>query len=216
MRKKDDTLHQLANDYIKELKKVIDSIDLKRVEEAFEMLMGVYKAGRRVFILGNGGSASTASHMASDLSKGTLARVYDDKEKRLQVISLTDNVSLLTAFANDLSYDDIFVQQLRNLIEKGDLLIVLSGSGDSENVIRAVKYSRSRSAKTIGLLGFETGGKLAKLVDCAIIAQSNHYGPIEDTHLIFNHIMTSWFAKAKKKLEGIKVTENNALPFRND
>src|SRR3989344_535768 len=160
MRKKDDTLNQLANDYIKELKKVIDSIDLKRVEEAFEMLMGVYKAGRRVFILGNGGSASTASHMASDLSKGTLARVYDDKEKRLQVISLTDNVSLLTAFANDLSYDDIFVQQLRNLIEKGDLLIVLSGSGDSENVIRAVKYSRSRSAKTIGLLGFETGGKL--------------------------------------------------------
>ena len=216
MIKKDGTLHQLANDYIKELKKVIDSLDLKRVEEAFEMLMGVYRAGRRVFILGNGGSASTASHMASDLSKGTLARVYDDKEKRLQVISLTDNVSLLTAFANDLSYDDIFVQQLRNLIEKGDLLIVLSGSGDSENVIRAVKYSRSRSAKTIGLLGFETGGKLAKLVDCAIIAQSNHYGPIEDTHLIFNHIMTSWFAKAKKKLEGIKVTENNALPFRND
>ena len=216
MIKKDGPLHQLANDYIKELKKVIDSLDLKRVEEAFEMLMGVYRAGRRVFILGNGGSASTASHMASDLSKGTLARVYDDKEKRLQVISLTDNVSLLTAFANDLSYDDIFVQQLRNLIEKGDLLIVLSGSGDSENVIRAVKYSRSRSAKTIGLLGFETGGKLAKLVDCAIIAQSNHYGPIEDTHLIFNHIMTSWFAKAKKKLEGIKVTENNALPFRND
>ena len=216
MRKKDATLHQLANDYIKELKKVIDSLDLKRVEEAFEMLMGVYRSGRRVFILGNGGSASTASHMASDLSKGTLARVYDDKEKRLQVISLTDNASLMTAYSNDLSYNDVFIQQLRNLIEKGDLLIVLSGSGDSENVIRAVKYSRSRGAKTIGLLGFKTGGKLAKLVDCAIVVQSNHYGPIEDTHLIFNHIMTSWFAKAKRKLEGIKETENGAIPFRND
>lgn len=216
MSKKNHAFYQLAKDYIKELKKVIDRLDLKRVEEAFEMLMNVYRSDRQVFILGNGGSASTASHMAADFSKGTLARVYNDKEKRLRVISLTDNVSLMSAYSNDLSFEDVFVQQLRNLIEKDDLLIVLSGSGNSPNAIKATKYAKGCGAKTIGLLGFNKGGKLAKLVDCAIIAQSNHYGPIEDIHLIFNHIMTSWFAKAKKELEGIKETENGYIPFRND
>ena len=216
MKKKNGTLQQLAGDYIKELKRVIDSLDLKRVEEAFKMLMTVYKEGSRVFVLGNGGAASTASHMACDLGKGTLARIYDNNEKRLRVMSLTDNVSLLTAYANDLSYQDIFVQQLRNLVDKGDLVIVLSGSGGSSNVIKAAQYAKERGAKTIGLLGFNDGGKLARLVDCPIIIQSTHYGPIEDAHLIFNHILTSWFARAKKEFDGIKETENGYIPFRND
>lgn len=216
MTKKNGHLHQLANNYIKELKKVIDNLNLDEVEEAFKMLMKVYKNESRVFVLGNGGAASTASHMACDLGKGTLARVYDNKEKRLRVMSLTDNVSLLTAYANDLAYEDIFVQQLRNLVEKDDLVILLSGSGESNNVIKAAKYAKERGAKTIGLLGFKDGGELSKQVDCAVIIQSTHYGPIEDAHLIFNHILTSWFARAKKEVDGISKTENGSIPFRVD
>jgi D-sedoheptulose 7-phosphate isomerase len=198
VRKSKPTIQEFVEDYLTELKKALDRLDIKKVEQAIEMLMEAYREGRRVFILGNGGSAATASHMACDLGKGTLSRVYDKKERRFRVMSLTDNVSLLTAFANDLSFDDIFIQQLRNLLEKDDLLIVLSGSGSSSNVIRAVKYAQECRTKTIGFLGFKTGGKLAKLVDCPIIIQSNRYGPIEDAHLVLDHIITSWLAKVKK------------------
>lgn len=214
MSKRRNDLKDFIKDYVKELKEILDAIDLKKIEQAIDILMDAYKAGRRVFILGNGGAASTSSHMACDLGKGTLARVYDKKEKRLSVMSLTDNASLLTAYANDLTYDDIFIQQLKNLVEKDDLVIVLSGSGNSKNVIRAVRYAKESGAKTIGLLGFKTGGKLAKLVDCAIVAQSNHYGPVEDTHLILNHIITSWFAKTKTKDMGRYKLDNKAVPFR--
>lgn len=208
------SIGKLADDYAGELKAALSSLDKEKLQKAFDMLMKAYKKDKRVFVLGNGGSASTASHMASDLGKGTLARVYDKGERRLRIMSLTDNVSLLTAYANDLGFEDIFVQQLRNLVEKGDLVVVLSGSGNSLNVINAVRYAKSRGAKTVGLLGFKTGGKLAKLVDCAIIVQSNHYGPIEDVHLAINHILTSWFAEEKKRLEGIRRAINNTVPFR--
>ena len=201
--------------YLYEVKRCLDSLDLEKLELAIDMLMEAYRNDRKVFILGNGGSASTASHMACDLGKGTLQRVYDNTERRLRVISLTDNVALMTAFANDLSFDDIFVQQLRNLVETDDLVIALSGSGNSPNVVKAIKYAKECGAKTIGLLGFKTGGKLGKMVDCAINADSTHYGPIEDIQLVLNHLITSWIAKIKhihdKNPRG--VNENKAVPF---
>ena len=173
------------------------------------MLMEAYHNNRQVFIMGNGGAASNASHMACDLGKGTLTREYDENEPRFRVISLTDNVAIMTAFANDLSYEDVFVQQLRNLVEKDDVVIALSGSGNSINIVKAVEYARKCQARTIGFLGFRTGGKLAKIVDCAIIADSPFYGPSEDLQLILDHIITSWIAKIKgkhdrKMMKGIK------------
>jgi D-sedoheptulose 7-phosphate isomerase len=147
--------------------------------------------------MGNGGSASNASHMASDLGKGTLKRVYDELEPRFKVYSLTDNVALLTAYGNDLSFEDIFVQQLRNLVEERDVVIALSGSGNSKNVIRAIKYAKKRGAFTIGFLGFKTGGKLGTLVDCAVIADTDSYGVSEDIQLVLDHIITSFIAKVK-------------------
>lgn len=197
MKKKLAKTQKFIDGYIKELTRCLEKLDKKKIEQVIVILMEAYKKKRKVFIMGNGGSASTASHMASDLGKGTLKRVYDESEKRFQVISLTDNVSLITAYANDLSFNDIFKQQLRNLVAKDDVVIALSGSGESENVVRAVSYAKKCGAKTIGFLGFKTGGKLAKLLDLAIVVDSNSYGICEDIQLILDHIIISFISRIK-------------------
>src|SRR3990167_6294920 len=204
------------NGYILEMTRCLSSLDKTKLELIIDVLVAAYKKDRKVFILGNGGSASTASHMACDLGKGTLQRVYDNTERRFRVMSLTDNVALMTAFANDLSFDDIFVQQLRNLVETDDVVIALTGSGNSPNVVKAIEYAKLCGAKTIGILGFKTGGKLGNMVDYSIIVDSNHYGPIEDIQLILNHMIAAWIAKIKNihdEKEGLE-NENKAVPFR--
>lgn len=203
------------NDYIMEVTRCLMLLDKDKIELIIDILVEAYKNDRKVFILGNGGSASTASHMACDLGKGTLQRVYDKTERRFRVISLTDNVALMTAFANDLSFDEIFVQQLINLVETDDIVVALSGSGNSMNIVKAVEYAKQCGAKSIGLLGFKNGGKLGELVDCALIVNSTHYGPIEDIQLVLNHLIASWIAKIKyihdKNPKG--VNENKAVPY---
>lgn len=205
----------LIKDYLLSLEDALHSLDENLIEKAASMVMVAYLNDRNVFIIGNGGGAASASHMACDLGKGTLARHYNKKEKRLRVISLSDNISVITAYANDLSYNEIFVQQLRNLVNKDDLVIALSGSGNSKNVVKAVAYAKIHGAKTIGLLGFTTGGKLAKMVDCAIIVKSNNYGPVEDVHLALHHIITACFAKLKREHEGVLLAENRSTPYAN-
>src|SRR3989344_3162 len=206
---------EFINGYISELIRCLTSLDNEKIELVIDVLVTAYKKDRKVFILGNGGAASTSSHMACDLGKGTLQRVYDNTERRFRVISLVDNVALMTAFANDLSFDDIFVQQLRNLVETDDVVIALSGSGNSQNVVKAIEYAKLCGAKTIGILGFKTGGKLGSIADYSIIVDSNHYGPIEDIQLVLNHMIAAWIAKVKhiydKNLHGIN--ENKAVPF---
>lgn len=216
MIKKNKPIKIFINHYKDELNSALESLDISKIEQASKIITRAFMINKQVFIIGNGGSASLSSHMACDLGKGTLSRVYAKNEKRLKVMSLTDNVSLLTAFGNDLSFDHLFVQQLKNLIEKKDVLIVISGSGNSKNIIKAVNYAKEQGAITIGFLGFGTGGIVAELVDCPIIVKSNHYGPIEDVHLILNHILTSWFAKIKRDLDGVKKIKNNSTPFRKD
>jgi len=215
MKQNKSSIKAFIQEYINEVKTALDTLDTDQINQAIAMILKAYEKGSRVFIIGNGGSASTATHMACDLGKGTLSRFYDNKEKRLRVMSLSDNIALLTAYANDLSFDHAFVQQLRNLVEKQDLVIVLSGSGNSKNLVKAIKYAKEYGAKTIGILGFKTGGKLAELVDCAIIVQSNHYGPIEDVHLVMNHLLASCFAKIKREYESDKKVKNKAVPYPN-
>jgi D-sedoheptulose 7-phosphate isomerase len=197
--KKQSRCRKFINSYIKDLKHCLDRLDHVAIETVIDLLMEAYRNNKKVFIMGNGGAASNSSHMACDLGKGTLQREYDENEPRFRVISLTDNVAIMTAFANDLSYEDIFLQQLRNLVEKDDVVIALSGSGNSVNLIKAIEYAKKCQAKTIGFLGFKTGGKLAKIVDNAIIADSSFYGPSEDVQLILDHVITSWIAKIKGK-----------------
>lgn len=192
-------LKKFVKSYFQEINRSLQLLQISEIEQAIDMLFYAYRHDKKVFILGNGGAASTSSHMACDLSKGTVTRVYDNGEKRFRVFSLTDNASIMTAYANDLSFNDVFVQQLRNLVEKDDVVVAISGSGNSENVIRAIEYAKKRGAKTIGILGFTTGGKLAKKVNCPIIIKSNLYGPCEDIQLILNHIIVMWLTKNKNE-----------------
>lgn len=188
---------EFIKNYFKELKETIDKISVEDIKKVTDILYNAYKKNKQIFIIGNGGSASTASHFACDLSKGTLQRIYDEKEKRFRVISLTDNVAILTALANDLDYNDIFSQQLKNLINKGDILISITGSGNSKNILNAVNSASKSGAITIGFLGFD-GGKLKNKVDYYIHIPSNHYGRIEDLHLVLSHLISSYLTEMKK------------------
>jgi len=217
-----EDIKNIAKNYLDELKATIDSISLGDIQKIANILLRAYQDNCRVFILGNGGSASTASHMACDLGKGTLKNVYNPHEKRFQVISLTDNVATMTAFANDLSYDDMFAQQLHNLVNKGDVVIGISGSGNTPNIIKALMYAKSQGAVTVGFLGFGSGGKAKDLVDYNITIKSSNYGIVEDLHLVLDHILTSCLSYMKehtdnnlpigknKKKGKLKATDNSA------
>jgi D-sedoheptulose 7-phosphate isomerase len=180
--------------YFAELKALLDAMPLERIESIGAALYSAYRHDKQVFVVGNGGSASTASHMACDLSKNTLA----GNRPRFRVMSLTDNVALMSALANDVGYEHVFKEQLVNLIRTGDVLIVLSGSGSSPNVLEAMRYARERSATVIAFLGFD-GGEAAELADHAIVAPTDNYGLIEDVHMILNHALTGYF---RDRLEG--------------
>ncbi len=209
----ESVLH-FIDSYFQEVIKCIVLLEKQSLEQMIEMIIEAYKNDKKIYVLGNGGGASTSSHIACDLGKGTLARVYDQKEKRLHVLSLTDNVAIMTAYANDLSYDDIFLQQLRNLVERDDVVIAISGSGNAKNVLNAVSYAKKMGAKTIGLTGFNTGGKLAQVVDVSIIVKTSHYGPLEDVHMMIGHLVSAAVASAKhaESAKG-KARKNKAVPF---
>ena len=191
---------EFIKNYFKELKDTIDKISVEDIKKVTNILYKAYKKNKQIFIIGNGGSASTASHFSCDLSKGTLQRIYDEKEKRFRVISLTDNVAHLTALANDLDYNDVFSQQLKNLVNPNDIVIAITGSGNSQNILNAVDTASKSGAITIGFLGFD-GGKLKSKVDYYIHIPSNHYGRIEDLHLVLAHLISSYLNKMKKNEE---------------
>ncbi len=149
------------------------------------LLQHVRDAGGTIFIFGNGGSAATASHLATDLAK-----ITPPGAPRFRVMSLNDNAAQLTALANDLSYVHVFAEQLRGLGRPGDAAIVISGSGNSPNVLEALRVARAGGLITVGLLGFN-GGQARGLVDLAIIVDSAEYGPIEDAHLIIAHAVAT-------------------------
>lgn len=183
-------MQNFTQQYFQNLKKSIDSLDHQQIQKIIDVIFDAYKNGKQIFIIGNGGSSATASHFACDLGKGTRKNVYGENEKRFRAISLTDNVATLAAYSNDESFDDIFIQQLKNLLNEGDVVIGISGSGNSQNVIKAMLFAKEQKASTIGLLGFKTGGKLADIVDNKIIVDDSHYGRIEDIHLMLCHIIS--------------------------
>jgi D-sedoheptulose 7-phosphate isomerase len=174
--------------YLQRLRAAVDALPRDRLAELGEMLYRAYQNEKQVFTLGNGGSASTASHMAADIGKNTIG----PNMRRFRVLSLNDNAAMLTALANDLGYEHVFREQLQNLIRPGDLLIALSGSGNSANVLNAIRYAQKQCAQVAGILGFD-GGEASRLVDVAIVVPSDHYGVVEDVHLIINHIIVDHF-----------------------
>lgn len=170
--------------YLDELRTVLDRIDTAVIRKIADVLIEAHGRDAQIFVLGNGGSASTASHWACDLGKGTVV----EGQRRYRVMSVTDNTAVMTAWANDASYEDIFVEQLRNFANPGDVVIGISASGNSENVLRAIRYGTEVGATTIGVTGFG-GGKLAGLVDVAFVVDSRDYGRVEDVHLILDHML---------------------------
>lgn len=165
----------------------------EKLERVLEILLSAHREGRKVFVLGNGGSASTASHFACDLGKGTAA----PGAARFRVISIADNLAVLTAWANDCTYEMVFKEQLENLLEPGDVVVGISASGNSANVIRAVEYANQRGAVTVGFLGFG-GGRLREFVQLDITVSSRNYGQVEDFHLTLNHILTQYLSRVVK------------------
>ncbi len=180
-----------VEEHIKEVREALDRIPIDAVERVVEILLDAYHRRQHVYVFGNGGSASTASHFACDLSKATIIA----GRPRLRVTSLTDNVALLTAWANDTLYERVFAEQLANLLNPGDVVIAISASGNSANVLAAVEEARERGAVTVGLVGF-TGGRLQEAVDLAVHVPSDSYGVVEDCHLVLEHAITESTRKA--------------------
>lgn len=174
--------------YLEDLRWTLEEMARSNLDALLRVLLDARDQGRQILLMGNGGSAATASHMACDLGKGT-ADLADPAFVRFRVLSLADNTALMTALGNDVSFDDIFVEQLKMLMRDGDVVIAISASGNSPNLVRAVEYARSRGAVTVGLLGFG-GGRLGAMVDHACIVSSRNYGIAEDFHLILQHILT--------------------------
>ena len=177
--------------YFEQLALAAASVDRARIGAAAAILEAAHRDGRAVFACGNGGSAAIANHLACDHCKG----VATDTKLHPRVHSLCANVELITAIANDLSYAEIFAYQLRNLGRKGDVLVTVSASGDSENIIRAIDVAKSNGLQVIALTGFK-GGASAKVADVSLHVAADNYGVIEDIHQGLMHILAQWLRLA--------------------
>ncbi|MFH2202542.1 MAG: SIS domain-containing protein [Elusimicrobiota bacterium] len=167
-------------------------LDMKAVSRIAKALELAERRKRHVFVMGNGGSAATASHIATDWAK-TAER---PGKPLLRCISLNDNVPFMTAISNDLDYEDLFVRQLQSFLQRGDVVVLISGSGNSPNVVKAAKYAKRQGAKVIGFTGF-TGGRLRKLADITLHIDSDQYGVIEDLHMAVGSLIAFYLKQRK-------------------
>ena len=176
-----------ADQYLQRFAEIFGSWDSSALEDAFAVLKAARDRAATVFIIGNGGSAATASHMATDLGVGSLAT------KGLRAIALTENTAVITAAGNDFGYESVFARQLQLLARPGDILVAISASGGSPNVVQAVEVASQLGMTTIGLTGFD-GGFVRKSVDVSVHVPTlpGEYGQVEDLHLIINHALTVW------------------------
>ena len=170
----------------------MERLPIDSIAQVVELLEEARLKAKSVFIFGNGGSAATASHFAADLSKGAISK----GKTGIKAFALTDNVPLLTAWANDTVYENIFAEQPENFIEPGDIAIGVSGSGNSPNVLNGIKVAKAKGATTIGFIGFD-GGKLRELVDIRIIVPSHNMEQVEDIHLLLEHVITTCLREAR-------------------
>ncbi len=189
-----NSLEAFSRSYINYLNKLLLGIDFKKIEKLKKTLLKARKENRNIFVLGNGGSAATASSMANDLGFDILKKT--GTKKPFKFFALTDNTPVITAISNDTGYENLFINQLKIHFEKKDIVIMISASGNSKNLILAAKWIRKIGGTTFALLGFN-GGQLKKIVNDYILVKSakGDYGPVEDSHLIINHILAHWFQR---------------------
>lgn len=177
---------KLADEYIRKEIEVLQSLDRKSIAKALDKLTEAWENERDIYIFGNGGSSATASHFENDFNKG----VSEPLEKKFRFHCLNDNMATVMAVANDLGFEEVFRFQLVNRVKKDDIIMAISGSGNSKNVLNAVEYARERGAYIIGITGYD-GGKLAGLSDLSLHADINSMQITEDIHMMFDHLMMS-------------------------
>ena len=199
----DSTPEGFADGYFNYLTEVLAKIDRKQVAEFIRALETARENGSTIYFMGNGGSAATASHFANDIAIGTRSW-----EKPFRVIALTDNMPIVTAIGNDYSYDDIFTLQLKTLLKPNDVVVAISASGNSANVVKAIEFANQENAITIGLTGFD-GGRLKEVSKLNVHAPSNkgEYGPVEDVHMIFDHLVGNYLLH-KVRVENMSSAES--------
>ena len=185
------------NEYYEREKRVIDSLDREEINAAMNALLDAYEADATVYVFGNGGSSATASHMVCDFNKGTCAEL----EKKFRFVCLNDNIPWLMAIANDKSFEDVFVDQLRGHLKPTDTVLAISGSGNSHNVVKAVEYAKEVGAKVIAMTGYQ-GGKIRKMADYYLHAPVDDMQITEDLHMGFDHMIMQIFWKYLAKKNG--------------
>ena len=191
-------MKSFLNEYLASLDAAAKTIPADVLEEILQVLGRAHRDQARIFVIGNGGSAATASHFACDLGKNAVP----PGKRRFKVLALTDSTPALTAYGNDNGYASVFKEQLVNLMEPGDVVLAISASGNSPNIVEAISYARENRATVIGLAGFG-GGKLSELSHHAITIPAETYEQIEDLHMVLTHIIVSWFKAHPEVLEQI-------------
>ncbi len=182
--------------YLNEVQQVLGRIAPEALEEVIDVLLSAVYVGSTIFTIGNGGSAATASHFACDLAKGAIV----PGSPRFRVIALTDNVPLITAWSNDVSYENVFAEQLSNLMGRGDVVVAFSGSGNSPNILRAVALARQQGSITIGFSGFD-GGQLSRMVDVPVVVSCYCMEQVEDVHLVLCHLTATVLRQRLQRIE---------------
>ena len=184
----DDFRKDFIDEYLSDIIRILEEIKAKNAgffNDLAQVFLDARADNRKIFFCGNGGSPSTASHFTSDLAKGTIV----EGRPRFKVLSLADNIPQMLAWGNDACYEDIFVEQLKNLFEPGDVVVGISGSGNSENVLRAIKYAAENDGITVGITGFD-GGKIKDMVDLCLIVPVHNMQKTEDIHMLVDHLTT--------------------------
>ena len=174
--------------YIQKEIEVLNKLDVNAINAAMNLLSETLDAEKNIYIFGNGGSASTASHFTNDFNKG----ISEYTEKKFRFVCLNDNVATITAIANDISYDEIYSHQLKGRLKQGDIVMAISGSGNSANIIKAVEYAKEQGNRIIALTGY-SGGKLKPLADISLHVPIEDMQITEDMHIVFDHLMMSVF-----------------------
>lgn len=174
---------QIEN-YFKRLSDTIEALNTDEITEAVEVIKAAYDRDATIYVFGNGGSAATASHFVCDFNKG----ISEMRDRKFNLVCLSDNTPIVTAIANDISYEDVFYFQLKNKLKKDDLILAISGSGNSKNVIKAVEYAKEVGTKVIGITGY-SGGKLKELADYNMHVAIDDMQITEDIHMSFDHMM---------------------------
>lgn len=192
-----DLLKDYLQDYVGRLTDILNKIDPEKLGQVITAFIEAFKSGNTVYVVGNGGSAATASHMQADFR--FFVRYFS--KFRPKIIALTDNVPMITAIGNDNNFNDVFVEQMRGQFVAGDVLIAISASGNSPNLVKAAEYANELGGTTIAFVGF-LGGKLNEISAIPLYTPNpkGDYGPIEDVHMILNHVMVNYLAKDEEFL----------------